>query len=463
MADAQKHTGSYIDPAGAVYVVDGRILRGIHSDFTDFFTKVLQNPLVREMLGKQIVETEIVQDRQIGYPLALEHRPVSPASYCYEWSAQMLRDAALLTLDICLRLTETGLTLKDASPWNVLFEGSRPIFVDFTSIMEEDPHLAWVAYDQFCRLFLFPLVLHSLLNGRVARALLMDATNGIADHELTSLLPFGVLLRLPWLIGRVYLPRTFLNIIHTLGKGEALGAISKRFIPSREARRAFYKGLRKDVLSVRLKAGKSRWSKYYENIESFFHSEGFNLKQATVAQILEKCAPNSVVDIGCNIGGYSILAAQAGAQVTAFDSDEDSVGLLYQLVKQKSLNILPLVMDILSPSPAYGWRCMQFSPAVERFRSEMALALALVHHLAITQRQTFERIVLALADYAEKWLLIEFVPLDDPRVIELLATNQREMSWYTLENFIEALRSVFQRVETYPSHPEGRVLILCER
>lgn len=339
----------------------------------------------------------------------------------------------------------------------------RPVFVDLTSIVPQDPHLLWIAYDQFCRFFLYPLALHSVGLGRVSRALLLDAINGISEEELRRLLPSGTSLRMPWLVSRVYMPRLALAMIRRLSNDRALGEWSKRLSPTTGARRAFYRSLQKDTQMVSLSNQRSRWAGYYADVQSFFRPADFDPKQATVARILQERRPKTVVDIGCNQGGYSVLAAQAGARVTAFDTDEDSVGLLYDLTRNEKLNILPLVMDVLNPTPACGWRTMQFPSATQRFRSEMALALALVHHLAITQRQTFERIVPALADYAGKWLLTEFVPLDDPRSKELLATHRRDMSWYSLEGFVQALRRVFGQVETFASYPEGRVLILCTR
>ena len=186
-------------------------------------------------------------------------------------------------------------------------------------------------------------------------------------------------------------------------------------------------------------------------------------KQSTVANILGELKPKSVTDIGCNKGGYSILAAQAGARVIAFDIDEVSIGGLYQIAKKQDLCILPLVMDALNPSPALGWRNLQFPSAAHRFCSEMAMALALIHHLAITQRQTFDRIVPALADFSTKWLLIEFVPLDDLLSLNLLKTHPKDMSWYTLSNFLVSLGREFRQVEQFPSFPVGRTLILCTR
>jgi hypothetical protein len=252
-------------------------------------------------------------------------------------------------------------------------------------------------------------------------------------------------------------------MVRRFGGESKLTEMSTRLSPSQKARRGFFTSLRKIVSSIRLPSENSRWAAYYADIESFMRPADFDRKQAAVARVLEECRPASVVDIGCNRGGFSILAANAGARVTAFDSDEPSIALLYRLARDRKLDILPLVMDVLSPSPACGWRAMQYPAAPQRFRSEMALALALVHHLAITQRQTFERIVPTLADYADRWLLTEFVPLDDPRSREISVTQQRDMSWYTLEGFVEALGTTFSRVETIPSHPEGRTLLLCTR
>ena len=461
--EAHRHPGSYVDPAGAVYEVDGKILRGIQAPFADFYASLLSRPPVEGMLGQQIVETSVAPDALDGYPLTLEHRRLSPVTFCYEWPPQMLKAAALLTLDICLKLTDHGMVLKDAYPWNVVFEGTRPIFVDFTSVMPEDPKLIWVAYDQFCRFFLYPLALCSWKSGKLSRALLLDHINGVSDSDLVPLLPRSAPLVMPWLIGRVHLPRLVLGLVRRMGTDKALTDMSARLNPNQKARRAFFASLRRNVNAILLPIQKSRWATYYADIETFMRPAEFNLKQATVARILEECRPKTVVDIGCNRGGYSILAAQAGAHVTAFDTDEDSIALLYQLAHGRHLDILPLVMDFLSPSPACGWRAMQYSAAPQRLRSDIALALALVHHLAITQRQTFERIVPALADYAGQWLLTEFVPLEDPRSREIMMTHQRDMSWYSLERFIGALRSVFSHVQTYPSFPEGRVLLLCTR
>lgn len=460
-----RHPASYVDPAGQLYLSDQSILRGIKPDFADFYSSLLDDSLIAQLNGNLLVKTQIASESLDGYGLTLWHEPITPASYCYEWHPAMLKDAALLVLDLCEQLVERNLTLQDAYPWNVLFKGTRPVFVDFTSIVPSDVHLLWVAYDQFCRFFLFPLALHACRPGRLVRALLTDYISGVSDSMLLSMLPVGATLRMPWLIQRVHIPRAVARIVNKLSDPRRLNAVSERLKPSQDVRVAFFRSLRRHIESIRLHGRRSRWSSYYadyfNDVQAFFQPEAVNRKHEMVQRILETIRPETVTDVGCNVGGYSILAARSGARVISLDSDDDSVGLLYQLAKEKQLNIHPLVIDVLNPSPAMGWRAMQFSAANTRLRSRMVFALALVHHLSITQRQTFERIVLALNDFTDQWLLTEFVPISDPRVVELTATVRRDLSWYTLENFIRALEGVFSSIETFPSHPEGRTLILC--
>jgi len=450
------------DPVGVAYVKGSKVYRDIHGEFQAYFSDILKQAPIRSLLGKRLVPTQV--SRSTRDALTLEHPLLAPANYAYEWPLRMLQAAALLTLDIALELLPAQTVLKDATPWNILFDGPRPLWVDFTSLMPQEEDLLWVAYDQYLRTFLFPLLLGYYFGGRMTRALLLSSQNGVAPQEISKVLPGSAKLKFSWLNSRLYLPKFMVDLARKSGQEKDLAKrLSQKAAITPQARKAFFDGLRKDTLCLAFTSARSDWSKYYEDINTFFEPGQFTAKQKRVAAILDQCKPRTVVDIGCNQGGYAILAAQRGARVTAFDYDEDSVGLLYQLAREKDLSILPLVGDVLYPSPQSGWRGVEFPAAPQRFRSEMALALALTHHLAITQVQTFERIVLTLSEYAEKWLLTEFVPIEDSHSQELLLTCRRDMGWYTLEHFLDALKKEFRQVTTYPSHPTGRTLCLCKR
>ena len=449
------------DPVGFAYMKGQKIYRDIRGEFKDYFLSILKEPKINQLLGKSLVDTKVL--KKSTNSLTLEHPLISPLSYAYEWPLPMLKDAALLTIDINLALLEKEAVLKDATPWNILYRNTSPIWVDFTSIMPQEKDLLWVAYDQFCRTFLFPLLIGYFYSGRMTRSLLLESQNGISPQEISKFLPGSAKFKFGWLNSRLYFPKFVVDLARKSGSEQDLAKRSQNIFHTSASRQVFFESLKKDVSSIPLSSGTSDWSKYYADINTFFEPARFDQKQRKVAELIEKCKPKSVVDIGCNQGGYAILAAQRGAQVTAFDTDEDSVSLLFRIAKEKNLSILPVMGDVLYPAPQCGWRGQEFQSAPKRFRAQMALALALVHHLAITQIQTFDRIVLTLSEYAEKWLITEYVPLEDPRSQELLLTNRRDMSWYSLDAFVQSLKKEFPKVTTFPSSPAGRVLCFCER
>jgi hypothetical protein len=449
------------DPVGITYMKGQKVFRDIQGEYSSYFLSILKDPAYKPVFDLGLVETWVVS--QSSKSLTLEHPLMRPANYAYEWALPMLKDAALLTLDLNLALLEKDGVLKDATPWNILFQNTKPVWVDFTSLIPQEKDLLWVAYDQFCRTFLFPLLVGHFYSGRMARALLLESQNGISPQEITKYLPSSAKFKFGWLNSRVYFPKFVIDLARKSGSEKDLARRSQAVTITSTSRRNFFESLRKDVSGIPVGSASSDWSRYYADINSFFDSADFDAKQKKVAELLEKYKPRTVVDIGCNQGGYAILAALRGCAVTAFDNDEDSINLLYKIAKEKNLGVLPLTGDVLYPAPQCGWRGQEFPSAPVRFRSEMAMALALVHHLAITQIQTFDRIVLTLSEYAEKWLITEFVPLEDPRSQELLLTNRRDMSWYSLDAFLVSLKKEFSKVTTYPSHPSGRVLCFCER
>ena len=454
---------SSMDPSGVLFDEGPSLLRAIHPEFSGFFTSLLSNQVVKELIGKEIVDTAVSAKRKPGFSLVLEHRRIQPVNFCYEWPSAMLRDAALQTLTLCSRLAPEGLVLKDATPWNIVYEHAKPVFIDFASISTQEKDLMWVALDQYYRLFLFPLLLADRGLGKFVRAGFLASQQGITDEEIVRFLPRSLRLKYPWLTSRLYFPRMLISLLRSSGQDKDIKKYLRNVSIAPKQRLDFFESLTQDTASINLGQQDSRWSRYYENMGQFFNPGAFNQKQKVIAGLLDDLKPRTLVDIGCNMGGYAILAAQAGADVVAFDTDEDSINKLYRLVKEKDLPILPLVLDAVNPSPAAGYRGQQYPPAVQRFRSEGAFGLALTHHLAISQNQPFSRIAGELSDYCDKWLVTEFVPMSDPRVQELLATSRRDMGWYSLEAFIAAFKQEFRKVETFPSHPEGRVLCLCSK
>lgn len=227
-----------------------------------------------------------------------------------------------------------------------------------------------------------------------------------------------------------------------------------------ESRIRFLKKLRVEVQNIAFPLMKTQWSDYYEHLLPFSPSQEWTAKQYSVFQVLKSLHSASVLDIGSNRGWYSQLAARQGSIVVAFDKDESCIESLYYDAKTHDLSILPLIMNIRNPSSGYGLCNTRYKPATGRLKSEMVLALALVHHLVFKEMMDFDQIAEALSAFAEKWLLVEFVSREDRYVREWWT---EKFAWYTVENFTESLREHFSSVEFLPSSSEPRVLLLCSK
>lgn len=455
---------SYTDPNGRVFEWKGRIFRAVTPESAPLYLELWQKGIFQQLQDKGwLVKTGIAPLSLNGYALVLEHQRIPFLTYCVEWPAPMLRDAALLTLDIGIVLAEDDVALQDAYPWNVFFEGTRPIFIDFGSVVKVDPNFIWGAYYQFCRFFLYPLYLCTFGKGKVARSLLMHFFDGVWEEDLFGELSIIQKLTNPRLFFKQILPY-YLERLHRslpVPQRDKFKGISKGLqkYNTREARRGFLQNLRRDVESMEFKAGESHWVGYYvERFPSEQSSSG--LKERVISQILERFRPETVLDMGCNVGRYSIMAAEKGARVVAFDRDEPSITRLYHEVRDKNLYIIPLVMDFLNPTPGFGWCSKQFPPAIERLRCDMVFCLAVIHHLIFNYWQNFGRIAEALNAFSKRWALVEFIPREDEYI---KSRWEGRFEWYTMDNLTGALRRYFASIEVFDSHPSGRKLLLCQK
>lgn len=420
--------GFVADDNGRLFRWGGELYRAIPSDRAAFCRDLFSTGIVQELVAKGLlVETTLGAWQLEGFGAVLRHATIPFVSYPHEWCGAMLREAALLVLDLEIELSQHNLTLQDGHPWNVLFHGPRPHFVDFGSIGSARPGVFWVAHDEFYRFFLFPLLLIQHGHGRIARALLHD-DNGVTHSELLALIPDAPLVR------------------REGPQGARLPGLQR---------------LREQVAAIEFVLPRTEWSDYYESqFPSFAPSDAWTPKHRSVYRVLSELGPASVIDIGSNRGWYSRLAANFGHRVVAMDVDETCIASLFHEARENHQPVLPLLVDFKHPSPPYGTFCEQLPGAIERLRSSLGMALALVHHLVFKRCMRFEQIARGLSLFAADRVLVEFVPREDRWVREWWSPRY---SWYTLDGFIAALRQEFSNVTILPSHPEPRVLLYGER
>lgn len=462
---------SFVDPNGRLFEWRGNIYRAVEPTFAMRWEAWVRDgtipALVRDGL---LIQSELTHFTTESGHAVLRHRRLPVVSYCYEWAPPMLKAAALTTIELCIRLAEEGLTLQDGHPWNVLFEGAAPVYVDAGSIVPARDDILWAPYQQFCNFFLFPLYLYAAGRVRVAISLLRDYLAGVTDEDVLAALPLSFKLRYPRRTLAVALPkwagkffellpedlqRRFFSISNLVGVGPANTKLKIRFFES----------LRRDIETLPVPSGNSRWTRYYGSTDqSCFHTElspgGWRYKQTIVSEIVAKLRAKSVLDVGANTGEYAKLAADQGARVTACELDIGALTLCYEQARTGKLDILPLAVNVFGDAPAPG-RSGAVGPSVcERLGSELVMALAVIHHVAARQRLSTPRISQILAGLSSRWLLIEFVAPLKPKIGAGAVAGVDD---YTAADLEDCLKLHFRSIERFPSYPEDRRLFLCEK
>jgi ribosomal protein L11 methylase PrmA len=413
--------GSFRDPESRVFYAGDEVYRALSADGLSDFEAVRASGLLDD---GRVVATEQVEDMSalkgllVHEPAAvLRHERIPFVSYPYEWTFSMLKDAALLQLDLLLDALGHDLVLKDSTPYNVQFKGARPVFVDvgsFERVREGEP---WVGYRQFCMLYLYPLLLQSVKDVPF-RPWLRGAIDGITPTQMRGLMSFRDRFR------RGVFTNVFLH-----ARLEARYADRPDQV-KQEVKRVFKKELfvanvrkmRKLVERLEWDPPKGVWTAYGER--NSYTDDDARRKDDFVREVAGSREWGLVWDIGANNGRYSRIAAEGARSVLAVDADEGPVELLYRDMKaEQNEKILTLAMNLADPSPGLGWRGLERRALPERGKPDLVLALALVHHVAISANVPVREFIDWLASLGSA-LVIEFPTREDPMVKKLLAPKR---------------------------------------
>lgn len=433
------HPHSFADADGRLFRWRGQLYRGISLAPSPFFLRLLQDGTIQQLVDKGLlIDTQLTAHALEGFGLVVEHKTVSFVSYPQEWCAAMLRDGALCLLDLLIELAGKELTLKDAHPWNLLFEGCKPVFVDLTSIVPLNGDGQWQAYEEFCQYCYYPLILMSAGHERIARALLPEY-GGVQRRELEALARNALLSR--FILNRL-LRRALTPVRRWFGK-KAQGA---------DGRINFLRQLREDVkqlcLPVSARAGETA------------KPEGSDQQRQVLAQLFATLRPASVIDVNTASAWGAKLAARSGSQVISLNRESEAATQLYVEAREQGLPILPLVMNFVKPTPSIGYSDHYLIAATERLRCEMVLALSVVRQAVFEYFLTFDLLAEGLASFAARWVVVEF----EPRAERPSGTEPpADFPWYTLDHFTEALNKRFHKVEVISRSSQGSVLFLCEK
>jgi hypothetical protein len=421
----------------------------------------------RSGLLRGLVEAGLVVDSERaadvappeGFAAVVASRRLAFPTYPYEWSFGMLRDAALLTLDILDRALERGATLKDASAYNVLFDGARPLFIDVASLVPHEDGTPWLGYGQFCDHVLAPLMLEAY-RGVPFQPLLRASLEGLSiGGQLAPLLGWRDWLR-PGVVAHVKLRALLDRRTQDLATDSRRGV--RRIRLPRAAVLANVRRLRHLVGRLSSRAP-SVWARYEETDA---YDEGpAATKEAFVAEAAARAAGAALAwDVGANTGRYARVLARRFATVVAMDADAGAVDRLYTAARDTAEGrvLLPVVADVMNPSPAQGWRGTERATLAARGRPELALYLALVHHLCLGRGVPLDGF-LDLVRETSPLAVVEFVAADDPMSQRLLATRPEHHAGYDVDTFRALARARGDILAEERLSPTRRLFLLALR
>jgi SAM-dependent methyltransferase len=456
---------TFRDPAGELRLTAGCALRRIRPSASEetraFLASSLRSALEQsgDLISSRIAELGSHPSIASG-EFWLEHPRVDPISYPWEWTIAQWRAAAELTLRVAGQAIDAGWTLKDATPLNILFAGPRPVLVDVLSFECRDPHsTVWLAYGQFVRTFLLPLIAARHLNWPL-RATLFER-DGYEPRQIYEALPRWRRLS-PYLLDVVTLATAFERpgSGHT-GSSQTPStkdpALATHLLKKRIAR------LGKQIRHAAGERGHSQWSRYEQSARHYQPAD-VEEKQQFVKSVLARCRPGHVLDIGANTGTYSLLAAEAGAKVVSLDSDSAALEELWRTAATQNKPITVLVANIARPTPAAGWRNREHFSLLDRLTGgfELVLMLAVIHHLILREQLPLTHIAGLCAGLTRRWLLLEWVPPSDPMFQEWLRGRDDLYGHLTEDNLTQAFATHFAVVDR-ARLGNGRVLLLFDR
>jgi len=456
--------GSFRDRHGRVFYHNDAVFRGISEKvFTDWKLLYEKKFFQDGIKNGKLIQTELVPPQNVPqvafqnrWAAILRHQKIPFVSYPYEWSFGMLKDAALLQLELLQQSLKENMILKDSSSFNIQWIGAKPIFIDIASFEKLEPGTPWVGYRQFCEMFLYPLMLqaykdvpfHSWLRGSI---------DGIHPEDFINIMTLRDMFRSGVFVDVYLQAKLQMKYAATTKKvKDDIKAVGFR----KEMIESNIRRLTKVVKKLNWKRSKSEWSDYAD--DNSYSTQDAKIKEDFVRQAVHTNNWKLVWDLGCNTGRYSKIASENAQYVVAMDSDHLAIERLYNVLRnEKNDKILPLVINLADSSPNLGWRGLERKSLTERGKPDLILALALIHHVVISANIPLSEFIDWLASLGSN-LIIEFVTKADPMVKLLLKNKDDQYDDYELDNFKQKLESKFNIVKQLALTSGTRYLFYAE-
>ena len=453
-----KEDSSFKDPEGFLYYYKNEVRRHIIKDKQEFYANLIKKPMIIDLMkSSKLIHTELIIE---GDEIIFKHKKINFVTYPYDWSILQFIDAACFTLDFQISLLNDDLCLKDASPYNILFQENQAIFIDLTSITENRKSKIWLALNQFLEMFFYPIIINYERNLSHSD-ILKNNINGINPEQTEKIL--GKTTSYLKYFLELALPRILNNQTQ-----EAQKMINEATASNNRNQQATLTLLKEQLVKIRNnfknKKMKSAWSAYTKEIH--YGHENYLNKQTIIESILGKLQAKKILDLGSNNGDFSFLAEANGKTVLSIDSDSSCISHIYEKAKTKGSSVVSIVSDLTNPSPSLGWKNIERKSLLDRlkmnYQADLVFALALLHHLLITCRIPLQEVLKLLHSLTSKYLIIEFIGPTDEMFLQILSTRENIYMDLNETHFEELYSKDFTCLDKYKL-TQSRTLYLLER
>lgn len=457
-----KHKSSYRDPSGFIFTKDNIIFRAINNIYKENYIYFMESGLYKELCSKNYIipheETEelnnIISDENIFK--IIKPKKIPFITYPYEWCFSQLKDAAILTLKIQKIALKYNMILKDASAYNIQFLDGKPIFIDTLSFEMYNGDSTWIAFNQFTKHFIVPLILMSYKDIRLNQ-LLISNIDGIPVDLANNILPISSKLN----------PFVFMNIkmqtkFQKKYENKDQNVVENKDINNNKDKLINLNIYLQDNLNkLKLKLKNTEWGEYYSDTN--YDDISFQHKKTIVEDFINISNPTSLWDFGANNGLFTRIASNKNINSLAFDIDPLACEFNYNQIKENNeKNILPVLFDLTNPSPSIGWANEERDSISYRDKPDIIMALALIHHLAISNNLNFDKIANYFSSLSKK-LIIEFVPKEDSQVQKLLLTRKDIYEEYNIEHFETSFSKYYKIINKKNINNSKRTIYLMEK
>jgi len=449
---------SYKDPYGFVIKKKDGFYRYITHQYKQEYDHLINSGLYEDLVHRKLMiphkEVDVVTNSEAYYK-EIYPQQILFFNYPFEWGFSQWREMLLAYIAISKKALAKGMILKDATPYNFTFHNGRCIIIDTSSFEFYREGESWKAYRQFCEEMFAPFAL-MYYRGSMWAKLYGNSLTGLPLSFVKRQLPFkshfnsSTLLHIHW---------------HSFFQGtysKENKAVSVKGLNNQKLLALFEMFERTILKWSQPLLKESIWNSYYENdIETKAYLED---KVDIVSNWLQKVKPSVAIDVGANTGMFSFIATQYASNVIAVESDRLCVDIIYNDSKRKKINtILPIVADVVEPSPGLGWDNVEKIPLLERLKGDMLLALAVIHHICISRNVPMQFVAKLFAEITTVYAIVEFIPKTDTKVKSLLQNRVDIFDGYSEKSFIECFQQYFILVEQYTCQGSDRKLFLWQK